>query len=533
MNWFSRVVIVFIMLTLLSSCVQSAGSSRTVKTNLYTSSTVTLNEQNPSATATIEKLEKITPPPKQSNIAVSPTPASGLPYPYVLSLEQREILNSAALKYVAATEEDAKLVAQQLNYIGKNATPNTMCGPLAIAILQDAGIVDPEIPRVDFYYFNPRPGFAGDTIESAFPASRFLKIEQNLPINEIDYSLNPLHPGDFVYLFAGDSGSFEHMLTVSRVDELGRAFAVTNYNTLEGVALQEVLLYDPNQPGIGIFYDWTNWSNRELGRTGYGGFWLWRLISPPAIMDDTTRQLGNDINKIIDDIGGEWHVQIKEVGGSVLYQRLTDTSLHPASVIKLADAILLLKIIDNREVNDLNGYLSWYGVGNRSFDQLLRAMIIKSEEDATALIEDYISDFGSQNQRIHDLGFPRTFITPRQTTASEISRMFEMLYCGDLLEPETTTYLLSLLAVITDADSVRTGVIRDRLEPNNNFYNKRGSLVEGQIIVADLALFELGEKAYVLAFFAYPNNDLSVGYEEMEKGIEQITLVFWDYLVDR
>jgi hypothetical protein len=533
MNVFYRSAIVFFTVTMLSSCVQSAGSSWTVKPILNTPSPETLNEQIPVHTATIEDPDNITPTPNQSNFVVSPMPTTGLPYVYVLSPEQREMLNQAAQKYVAANQEETKLVAQQLNYIGKNATPNTMCGPLAIAILQDAGIVDPEIPRIDFYYFNPRPGFAGDTIESAFPESRFKKIEQNLPINEIDYSVNPLHPGDFLYLFAGDSGSFEHMLTVSRVDELGRAFAVTNYNTPEGVAIQEVMLYDPNQPGIGKFYDWTNWANRELGRTGYGGFWLWRSITPPEIMDDTTLQLGQDIDKIIDDIGGDWHVQIKEIVGSVLYQRLSNTHLNPASFIKLADAILFLKMIDQEEVNDINGYLSRYGVGNRSFDQLLRAMLIKSEEDATALIEDYISSSGSPNQRIHDLGFTQTFISPRQTTVSEISRMLEMLYCGDLLEPETTAYLLSLLSTITDAENVRTGIIRNKLEKNENFYYERGSSVAGQMIVADLSLFEHEKKAYILAFYTNLDNDISVGYEELETGIEQITLVFWDYLSDR
>jgi hypothetical protein len=89
-----------------------------------------------------------------------------------------------------------------------------------------------------------------------------------------------LYAGDFLYLFAGDSGSFEHMLVVSRVDESGRAFAVTNLNTTEGVVIREVMLYDPNEPGKGQFYEWTNRANDALGRTGYGGYWLWRLKAP-------------------------------------------------------------------------------------------------------------------------------------------------------------------------------------------------------------------------------------------------------------
>ena len=100
------------------------------------------------------------------------------------------------------------------------------------------------------------------------------------PLVSMDYKEDPLYAGDFLYLFAGDSGSFEHMLVVSRVDEDGRAYAVTNLKTPEGMVISEAMLYDPNKPGIGQFYEWTNRANDALGRTGYGGYWLWRLKTP-------------------------------------------------------------------------------------------------------------------------------------------------------------------------------------------------------------------------------------------------------------
>ena len=199
-------------------------------------------------------------------------------YTGALTADQREALAAAAMTYVSPTPEHALATAIRLDYLGRNANPATMCGPLALAILQNAGLVDPAIPLITFYYLNPRPGHDESRLQSIFPSERFEKIVVDQSIGAFDFVAHPLFPGDFLYLFAGDSGSFEHMLVISRVNEDGRAFAVTNINTAEGVVVKEVMLYDPAQPGVGQFYDWTNWENRMIGRTGYGGFWLWRLL---------------------------------------------------------------------------------------------------------------------------------------------------------------------------------------------------------------------------------------------------------------
>ena len=195
-----------------------------------------------------------------------------------LSPEQRAALETAALAYVSPSPESAIDTAIRLDYIGRNANPATMCGPLTLAILRDAGLIDPSIPLINFYYLNPRPGNGEIYLREVFPPERFMKIVHEESVGKTDFAANPLFPGDFLYLFAGDSGSYEHMLVVSRVDEAGRAYSVTNLNTEDGVVIKEVMLYDPAQPGTGQFYDWTNWENRNIGRTGYGGFWLWRPL---------------------------------------------------------------------------------------------------------------------------------------------------------------------------------------------------------------------------------------------------------------
>lgn len=211
---------------------------------------------------------------------LTPSPTPQPLYAGPLTSAQRELLNQVAQSYIAETPEEAVEVAVRLGFIGDYGTADMVCGPLALAILQSAGLVNPDIPLIDFFYLNPRPGQDDWRLKKVFSEELFEKIEIETRIDQIDYTEHPLYPGDFLYLFAGDSGSFEHMLVVSRVDEAGRAYSVTNFPTAEGYMIREVMLYDPNNPGTGQFYDWTNREFMDIGRTGYGGFWLWRLKSP-------------------------------------------------------------------------------------------------------------------------------------------------------------------------------------------------------------------------------------------------------------
>jgi len=54
----------------------------------------------------------------------------------------------------------------------------------------------------------------------------FLKEEVRTPLKEYDFAAHPLQVGDFLYIYAGPNGNFEHMLTVSYVDEAGRGPAI-------------------------------------------------------------------------------------------------------------------------------------------------------------------------------------------------------------------------------------------------------------------------------------------------------------------
>ncbi|MFC2028762.1 hypothetical protein ACFLTX_02425 [Chloroflexota bacterium] len=198
---------------------------------------------------------------------------------------QLQLLYQSSLAYLAETDDQSWQVAKELGYAPLGGYPSNMCGPLAISILKDVGILGSAVDLYDFWLLDPLVDY--DLLKTIFPSDDFEWLHTDLPINEIDYQQFPLKAGDMVYIYSGYQGDYSHVLTVTRVDELGRAYSVTNNYTADGFSILEYLLYDPGSPGEGIFYAWPDPANRELGLTGYGGMEIWRPLKLPLYSDGT------------------------------------------------------------------------------------------------------------------------------------------------------------------------------------------------------------------------------------------------------
>jgi hypothetical protein len=194
-----------------------------------------------------------------------------------LSRTQQLNLYNAALTFIAPTYEESKKMSVAINGL-RFSDPNTTCGPLAIAILQRAQIIGTENVPHDFFLVNPDNGLDRQLLEKTFPNEHYTNTRYRVKLNQVDWMAQPLMPGDFLYIYAGEQGNFEHMLVVTRVDHAGRAYSVTNYNTDQGFIINEVLLYDPAVPSAGIFAEWTKRKDQLLGSTGFAGFEVWRFI---------------------------------------------------------------------------------------------------------------------------------------------------------------------------------------------------------------------------------------------------------------
>ncbi len=201
--------------------------------------------------------------------ASTPIPTPEIPW--------QERLRLAALAYEAPYPEDAEEIARSLNFLdGKTESAENICGPLAAAILRDAGLLPTQPGPVQDLksYWQARP------IDNGRPWSLFSERDYEVfhfdtPLAEFDFKAWPLQPADFLYTYAKGSG-FEHMFVVTEVDAEGRAYTVTNQyqswgNPIWGsMLILRYLLYDPQSPGDGIIYN--EWSNSRLGQTGHNGF---------------------------------------------------------------------------------------------------------------------------------------------------------------------------------------------------------------------------------------------------------------------
>jgi hypothetical protein len=200
-----------------------------------------------------------------------------------LGWTQEKRLYEASKKFLAENEDDATdIVRDQIDYLeGVGEHPSLVCGPLSAVILRDAGLLPPDVDLHGFWLLDPRLRPSQIILETYFPPERYAWYQFDTSTTEFDFEKFPLLPGDFIYLYAGINGTFEHIITVSRVDEAGRAYTVSNLATEDGFVIRELMLYDPNDPGVGQFYDWMNREiNGWLGMTGDGGFDLWRPILP-------------------------------------------------------------------------------------------------------------------------------------------------------------------------------------------------------------------------------------------------------------
>ena len=193
-----------------------------------------------------------------------------------LTREQQLKLYEASLFFIAPTYKESKKMSELINN-ARFSDPNTTCGPLSIAILKKAGILSEDLVAHDFFLINPDLGKDRSVIKNVFPSEQYTDTRYKVRIDQFDWRANPLVPGDFIYIYSGTGGNFEHMLVVNRVDSQGRAYAVTNYDTEQGFVIDEALLYDPADSNAGLFSRWTEKQFQKLGSTGYAGYEVWRL----------------------------------------------------------------------------------------------------------------------------------------------------------------------------------------------------------------------------------------------------------------
>jgi beta-lactamase class A len=248
---------------------------------------------------------------------------------------------------------------------------------------------------------------------------------------------------------------------------------------------------------------------------------------------NTNQQKYATIEEQIDQItaqsGGRWHIFIKEVDGDTIYSRLPDQRINIASVVKVPLALLFFEALKQNGIpeGELREYIQMTGTGGRTFDQLLSAMLVKSEEDATEILYDYIKRSLNIPAQLREWEITGIDLDARRFTTSGVVSLFERLYQGDFVTPTSRKMILDYMNTYTANDDYRIGSIKQKIPETYKIYNKRGSLLT-PYVVADSAILENPDGAdYIISIFAF-NSEPKTTYERLDQAIGDITLAFWN-----
>jgi beta-lactamase class A len=225
-------------------------------------------------------------------------------------------------------------------------------------------------------------------------------------------------------------------------------------------------------------------------------------VSPRRPADSVTAA-GAALRKSIERIvagapSGRWSVYIRDLRSGETVSVGGDVVVHPASTIKVGIAVDLMAWLEaHPEVKWTNGPPGQ----TRSFEQLLAAMLVKSEEGATATLTNFLNSQPgfAANRQLHGWGAACSTVVPRRATAADLALLLKRLYDGELLSPASTDLLLSLMRTPSADDSLRLGgglplTARLRLA------HKTGTLFQGGLgVVADVGVVTLARGAFVIA----------------------------------
>ncbi len=197
------------------------------------------------------------------------------------SRESASLLSETAEKYIANSQKQTTQVSAELLTVN-NSDGSVVCGPLAASLMKDGGYLDSTTDVHDFFLLNDYADQGLIFLKKILSEEKYEWFRTSTSVANFDFSLYPLQPGDLLYL---KGGTFTHWLTITRIDEEGKIYAVTNIaagyingnKNDDSFLIQEIMLYDPKNPEDGQFTKWASYDYPKLGRTGTEGFRLWRL----------------------------------------------------------------------------------------------------------------------------------------------------------------------------------------------------------------------------------------------------------------
>ncbi len=206
--------------------------------------------------------------------------------------------------------------------------------------------------------------------------------------------------------------------------------------------------------------------------------------NPPQISDMRERmskmkseiELTNTIKEILGNQVDNYGIYIKDLGTGKEYTINADETFSPASISKLPYGILTLKYIDQ-------GKLSYYtsltlqerhksyktdplyefpNGSSWAITDLLRLLLVDSDNVPMAMLEEYFGGVYSFNDQAAEIGVGGLTRYPHETTPRAVGNIFEKIYTGELLTPESNNVLKGYLSKykVFSSDRIRRGVLQ-------------------------------------------------------------------------
>lgn len=404
----------------------------------------------PQSTATDARIDAATMTPTEIPATVEPTKTpTATPEPTATPTplptpSPADVLAENSFKFVAEWEDKADEVARAIGYIdGVNESAANVCGPLSITQLRDAGWLPQSTDPHDAWLLCARDG-EGDCVgiqtlkDNYFPPEYYDYTRVTTSVRDYDWVNNPLKPGDWLYLYIIYRG-FDHMITVTRVDDAGRAYSVTNINRGMGFEIHEELLYDPADPTTGIFQELTYFpTRRKLGMTGTGGFLLVRRKDGTEGFPSIT---GLDAALSPDY---RWNALVESADkNTVVYESLPNEVFKYEGLPVFPIVMTALKAAEGKGVTAAD--LTTVNFQGQTLDALIQAGI---SGDATALtiLREYTEDIGSERAILDGWGLRNTYLDQPMTSSRELATLISGLQLHTFLKEDLADYLAGKLS---------------------------------------------------------------------------------------
>jgi hypothetical protein len=197
--------------------------------------------------------------------------------------------------------------------------------------------------------------------------------------------------------------------------------------------------------------------------------------------------------------------------------------------------MLFIKSLESRDIApaDYADFLEMHGNG-RTYSQLLYAMLVNSEGDATqTLLEATLGTHLDVDSTLHSWGADHTNITGRYSTVADLDGLLEGLYTGELILPEGRKIILDLLSTFAPNDGTRIGVIRPLLPPGAHLYDQHATIAGDDLMLGDVAILtwpvQGGTKACTILLFG-SSAETPITESAINRASESVVRIVWGYL---